>query len=825
MASEDPNTPYRYEEKKSEIEEHVFPTEGEITDLELDDLVELLKETLAEHEMDGNFPQEMLDNAREFLAKDVKQITTMEAQSLLREIREQRELLLNDSPYPEVRAVVDPTDDPSISANTFRAWFIGLILTIVFTGVNQLFTLRYPTIFLYSYVSQVVSLPMGQFMAKVLPTREWSFFGYRWSLNPGPFNQKEHMLITVMANVGYGGYMGTAYTTNIFTVLKIEKWYNDQTLYHKAGFQILLTLSTQFLGYGCAGLVRKFLVTPPSMIYPKALATIALNKALHNDQKGEYVHGWTMSRYRFFQYAFGAMFLWYWFPGYIFQALSYFNWMTWIAPENTNLAAITGSITGLGLNPWPTFDWNMASVVYDPIITPYYALVTIAVGTLFFCVCVIVPIWWTNVWQTGYFPIMSNSLFDNTGASYDVSKIMVDGTFNEEAYQAYSPPYMTASYAVMFFCFFGAYLAGIVHIILYNRSEISKGFKTMWKSIFRKKDENPNNEHEDIHNRLMDKYKEAPDWWYLAILILTFVIGCVVSKVYVPAFPIWGMVVCVFLCLFLQVPYGMIYAITNSEVTNNVVAELIAGYAIPNQPIANLIFKTYGVVSCAQAIQFASDLKMGHYMKIAPRVMFSAQVVATFLSAFVSIGVNAWALANIPNICSDDQASGFTCENDTTFFTSSVIWGAIGPRRLFAAGQMYNATLYGFLAGTLLPLPFYFAAKYFPKSGARYIYSPLLLYGMMNFAPYNFTYVMAPLIVGTVFNFYIKRHYLAWWEKYAYVLTSSFGAALAISAVVIFFAVEYHTVSINWWGNSVSFAGCDDTGCTIKAVPAGGVPA
>ena len=818
MATEVSSNTFRYEEKKNDIEEHITSSDGEVTDVELSELFDIVRETIAEHEMDGNFPQDMLDAAREFLAKDPKQITAMEAQSLLADIRQQRELLLNDSPYPEVRAVVDPTDDPSISASTFRAWFLGLLLTVVFTGVNQLFTLRYPTIILYSYVSQVVALPLGKGLEKILPTREFSLFGYRFSLNPGPFNQKEHMLITVMANVGYGGYLGTAYTTNIFTVLKVEKWYNDQTLYNKAGFQILLTLSTQFLGYGSAGLVRRFLVFPPSMIYPKALATIALNKALHNDQTGESIHGWTMSRYRFFQYAFGAMFIWYWFPGYIFQALSYFNWMTWIAPENTTLAAVTGSITGLGLNPWPTFDWNLASVVYDPIITPYYALCTIAAGTLFFCVCVIIPIWWRNIWQTAYFPIMSNSLFDNTGNSYNVSKVMINGVFEREAYEAYSPPYMTASYAVMFFCFFGAYMAGIVHILLYNRSELRKGFTAMWRWRSARK------EHEDVHNRLMDKYKDAPDWWYLVILALCFIIGCVVAKVYVPSFPIWGMVVSLIMCLVLQVPYGMIYAITNSEVTNNVIAELIAGYAIPNQPIANMIFKTYGVVSCAQAIQFASDLKMGHYMKIAPRVMFSAQCVATVVAAFVSLGVNAWALANIPNICDSSQASGFNCEGYTTFFTSSVIWGAIGPRELFASGKIYNATLYGFLAGTLLPVPFYLLSKYFPKLGFRYVYSPLLMYGMMNFAPYNFTYVIAPLIVGTVFNFYIKRHYLAWWEKYAYVLTSSFGAALAISAVIIFFAVEYHPVSVNWWGNSVSFAGCDDSGCTLKAVPAGGVP-
>lgn len=49
---------------------------------------------------------------------------------------------------------------------------------------------------------------------------------------------------------------------------------------------------------------------------------------------------------------------WYWFPGYIFQALSTFSWMTWIAPDNANLTTVTGFWSGMGLNPWPTFDYN-----------------------------------------------------------------------------------------------------------------------------------------------------------------------------------------------------------------------------------------------------------------------------------------------------------------------------------------------------------------------------------------------------------------------------------------------------------------------------------
>ena len=71
-------------------------------------------------------------------------------------------------------------------------------------------------------------------------------------------------------------------------------------------------------------------------------------------------------------YCFTAMFIYFWFPNYIIQAMSYFNWTTWIAPNNVRLAAVSGSVTGLGLNPLPTFDWNQLVAITDPLISPFF---------------------------------------------------------------------------------------------------------------------------------------------------------------------------------------------------------------------------------------------------------------------------------------------------------------------------------------------------------------------------------------------------------------------------------------------------------------------
>ncbi|OQE03698.1 hypothetical protein PENSOL_c001G03443 [Penicillium solitum] len=786
----------------------------EVSDTDLSEMLDTLRETIRDHELDPNFRTEILTSARAALRETPDKLETTRLHGLVAEIQAERDLLLNNSPYAEVRAVVDNTDDPSTPVNTFRAWFLGIIFTILGTGIDQFFSLRYPGIYLYTVVAQLVGYPCGVFLARVLPTTTYTIFGRNCSLNPGPFNQKEHMLITIMSNVAYGGLNGTAYVTYIFQVLKLDIFYGMKELANSAGFQILLTLSTQLIGYGCAGITRRFLVYPPAMLWPQNLAQIALNRALHNDGKLESMHGWTMSRYRFFLYAFGGMFFYFWFPGYIFQALSYFNWMTWIAPENIKLAIITGSIGGMGFNPLPTFDWNIISYAWDPIVTPFFSLVNSVIGMALSGLVIIIPVYFSNACNSAYLPINSNDVFDNTGNSYNVSRILTpEYTLDEKGYELYGQAYLGAANSVRYSGSFAIYLATIVYAALYYRREIMAGFHAMLKWS------NARDEYNDVHNRLMREYKEAPEWWYLCILAIAFIFGCVCCGIYDTGMPIWGIVVGLLLCLFLQIPIGILLAVTNVEVTNNVIAEFIGGYAVKNNPIANMIFKSYGYIASAQSIQFVADLKLGHYMKIPPRTMFAAQTVATVIAAFVSIGVNAWQIDNIEGVCTADQSSKFTCPDTHTFFTASVIWGVIGPARIYGDHGIYHPLEWGFLAGALLPVPFYFLAKRFPDSWIRYINIPLILSGILLWAPYNFTYAWSALVVGYVFNYYVKRRYERWWQKYAYVLSSSFSCGIGIAGLVIFFAVQFHAVDINWWGNNVPYIGCDNDGCPLLPIP------
>lgn len=112
-------------------------------------------------------------------------------------------LITNNSPYSEVRAVVDNHDDPSTPVSTIRAWVIGLGFSILLGFINQLFSIRQPGITVLANVAQLLSFPIGKLCEKTLPDVGFTLMGVRHSLNPGKFNKKEHMLITIMANVAY----------------------------------------------------------------------------------------------------------------------------------------------------------------------------------------------------------------------------------------------------------------------------------------------------------------------------------------------------------------------------------------------------------------------------------------------------------------------------------------------------------------------------------------------------------------------------------------------------------------------------------------------
>lgn len=264
--------------------------------------------------------------------------------------------------------------DEDVPTSTIRAWVIGLLLTTVCSGVNALFLLRYPIIFIGPYVVLLIAYPIGVAWAKWVPSKDIKLFGMKANLNPGPFNTKEHVIIVAMANAAFGG--GAGYF--IDTVVSLRKFYHFDTTQFGWGFNILFALSTQCLGFGLAGSVRKFLVEPAAMIWPGSLVNVGFMYALHDHSPSDpaRTNGWSVSRYKLFMIAMVIMFVWSWFPDYIIPAFSYFAWVTWIKPDNVLINQLFGQTTGISIGfPFTgfTLDWAQINSFYNsPLISPWH---------------------------------------------------------------------------------------------------------------------------------------------------------------------------------------------------------------------------------------------------------------------------------------------------------------------------------------------------------------------------------------------------------------------------------------------------------------------
>lgn len=268
---------------------------------------------------------------------------------------------------------------------------------------------------------------------------------------------------------------------------------------------MLFGITTLCTGYGLAGLARRFLVWPAAMIWPADLVNCALFYTLHDHSPSDpsKTNGWSIARYKLFLIIGGASFIWYWFPGWIFKGLSYFTWICWIAPDNVLINKLFGGYSGYGLMP-TSFDWSVYSgYMASPLIPPFHAIANVLAGILVFFVFISMGIHFSGTWYADYFPVQSSESYDNTGAIYNVSRILDSNfRFNETAYKEYSPLFLPTQFALAYGLSFAAVAAVIVHVCLYHGHDIWKQFKMA------------RHQEDDVHMRLMKKYRDAEDWWY-----------------------------------------------------------------------------------------------------------------------------------------------------------------------------------------------------------------------------------------------------------------------------------------------------------------------
>ena len=80
---------------------------------------------------------------------------------------------------------------------------------------------------------------------------------------------------------------------------------------------LLWVLSSQFIGFGMAGIMRRFLIKPAAMLWPTCLSDVALFVGFHEKSTDAN----QLSRFKMFWWGLLGMFIYSWFPMYISPAL------------------------------------------------------------------------------------------------------------------------------------------------------------------------------------------------------------------------------------------------------------------------------------------------------------------------------------------------------------------------------------------------------------------------------------------------------------------------------------------------------------------------
>ncbi|CUM54866.1 unnamed protein product [Debaryomyces fabryi] len=693
----------------------------------------------------------------------------------------------------DVNAILIP-DDENLQASTLRMWVLAVCLSTLIAGIDSFFSMRFPTVSIGAVVAQVIAYPLGNIWYYIVPLVNLPLpFGLGFNLNPGRFNQKEHACVFLFSNL--------VVSAGLVNNLVVEQFkFFDRNI--GIGRMILFNLSCYLVSFGLSGLALDILVTPSDRIWPGVLSNLALFKTLHSNENPP-VRRWKMTRYKFFVIIFIGSFLWYWLPDLLMPFLSTIGaWVSWCKPSSATLSQVFGVQTGLGLFPL-TFDWSQITSLNNPLTTPFWSVCCLF-GSFVFWIWIVMPgLYYQNLWETAHLPIMTNSIYDLKGESYDATKVIdKNWKLDYNKFKQYSPVILPIAFLMNIALGLGAFAAMMVQFILRFKSEVLIPLKNR-------------NSHTDSHNKEMYKYKRL----HWSIYIFIAVIGLGLGITFCEGFEdkqidAGGFMVSLLLGCCLYIPLALIESRANTSVSMAPFFEIISAFWYKGQPLTLLYFYCSGFSILQHAMHTSQGAKIGHYMRVPPKVTMTVLFFSAIWSSLVSPTVAGYVVTHIDDVCTSEATNNMTCRKTKTQFNTHLVWGLFGDT-LFSYGGRYSWVLYFFLVGGLVSMIHFILIKFRPN-GIWTRFNPILFFGGAANIPavtgFNFS---TWFVVAVIFNFYIHRRFVDWWRKYNLVMGIGLDCGVAIAAIIIYFCVVYTGASenINWWGTTVDGKGCDSIGC------------
>lgn len=143
----------------------------------------------------------------------------------------------------------------------------------------------------------------------------------------------------------------------------------------------------------------------------------------------------------------------------------------------------------------------------------------------------------------------------------------------------------------------------------------------------------------DPHYEKMKVYKPIPRWWYFILLAGAYAIAQATNYEGHSGLPWWALTVILIISLIMSMLFATLAAtigFREFSTSANGFYQMITAYLVPGDPVANMYGALYGQHPQGQCILMLGDLKLGQYVKLAPRVTFAMQIIGTVVGAILN---------------------------------------------------------------------------------------------------------------------------------------------------------------------------------------------
>jgi hypothetical protein len=193
--------------------------------------------------------------------------------------------------------------------------------------------------------------------------------------------------------------------------------------------------------------------------------------------------------------------------------------------------------------------------------------------------------------------------------------------------------------------------------------------------------------------------------------------------------------------------------------------QMLGSAVVPGSSQANMYFELYSGTALGQAAVMLSDLKLGQYTKLPPRITFTVQIIGTSVGALLNYVIMQSVVNNERTILLDSQGTRtWSGQQVQSYNANAVLWGALG-KEIYGPSGPYFIVPMGIVIGLFLPIIPWFLYRRFQWGWLRQVNTAVLSYYLGGLAGGTNGYINTWMAIGLTSHFYLRRYHASFFRK------------------------------------------------------------